>query len=346
MGLSSTTHVEVAADESGSEGENLAAAGSRVFAHATTDLSLREAGEAIQYIRHESGSNASEIKSKVLLQNLHLVSDLLGSNGLLRDRVHIHLTEKSYFVAGKIIDLLVEPYAYERGIDLFQDGDARSFAYRLYKQGPKVLGLAKWNELLMVFNSAVRLKQRKGNKNTVADFYLLVKEARRQDLGKDLGFIMDAVWATREGAYQLQYDLDNGLTVMPEMDPLLTATATSARFWHEKSGLPVTMVHDQQSVFTTERLSVLLKYSQTIDPQMGLHLPGFPFLALDLADSRTDERVQVADLMAGLGRMVGEAVLAGESVNFLEIIRRHLDENLLWGDESSFLALSGRALPV
>src|SRR5687767_2313571 len=59
------TLLEVACDESGSEGEKLVRGSTHVFAHASVDVTTERALETIERVRVEARSPATEVKASV-----------------------------------------------------------------------------------------------------------------------------------------------------------------------------------------------------------------------------------------------------------------------------------------
>nr|WP_042192124.1 DUF3800 domain-containing protein [Kibdelosporangium sp. MJ126-NF4]CEL20504.1 NAD-dependent protein deacetylase of SIR2 family [Kibdelosporangium sp. MJ126-NF4]CTQ97728.1 NAD-dependent protein deacetylase of SIR2 family [Kibdelosporangium sp. MJ126-NF4] len=100
--------VEVACDESGSEGGNLIDAITDVFAHASVLLSTASAEACIRSLRERIRSPALEYKANHLLREKHraVLLWLLGPDGPMLGHAMVHLTEKTFFVAGKVVELL------------------------------------------------------------------------------------------------------------------------------------------------------------------------------------------------------------------------------------------------
>jgi hypothetical protein len=65
-----------------------------------------------------------------------LAALLEPGGGALADRAQVYLVDKHYFVTGKIIDLLLEEHASDRGVNLYKDDVARKLAWTLFKEGP------------------------------------------------------------------------------------------------------------------------------------------------------------------------------------------------------------------
>ncbi len=100
--------VEVACDESGSEGSNLIDAITDVFAHASVLLPISSAQECILQLRERIRSPALEYKANHLLREKHraVLLWLLSADGPILGHAAVHLTEKAFFVAGKVVELL------------------------------------------------------------------------------------------------------------------------------------------------------------------------------------------------------------------------------------------------
>jgi hypothetical protein len=101
--------VEIACDESGSEGENLVGGNTDVFAHASVRLDTESATNCVQEIRSRIRSPALEYKANHLLREKHrsVLRWLLGPSGPIHGHAHVQLTDKAFFVVGRVIDLLV-----------------------------------------------------------------------------------------------------------------------------------------------------------------------------------------------------------------------------------------------
>ena len=65
--MTASASVEIACDESGSDGENLMAGSTRVFAHGSTDLAPDEARALVTSLQSATGFAGLELKSPRLL---------------------------------------------------------------------------------------------------------------------------------------------------------------------------------------------------------------------------------------------------------------------------------------
>ncbi|EBA14046.1 hypothetical protein RCCS2_09154 [Roseobacter sp. CCS2] len=58
------------------------------------------------------------------------------------------------------VDYSVEPYYYERGVDLYENGQNYAMASMLHMAGPVLLGEAKFAALDFLFIPFIRINQR------------------------------------------------------------------------------------------------------------------------------------------------------------------------------------------
>lgn len=343
-----TAPVEICCDESGNDGENLMEGTTSVFAHGSVNLDMEAAEGIIAKLRSNTGSRAAEFKSKDLIKPHHIghVLELLAPDGPLAGRASIHLTDKSYFVVGKVIDLLVEELSHERGENLYNKGKARKMAYDLFEFGPRAFqDPADWVTLLKSFTSLMRLTQRSGEKATVSDFFSTVDKMRHETTKRRVGDILQLVWESRHHAEDFQESIRQG-EAYRSLDPLIAAIPQTARTWYELLAEPLALVHDQQKTLDEALTSNIVRYVSHWQREYGYRVPPIPLRDIRQADSKTDARIQVADVVAGVGRLAATSALNDEAnPELLQSVRPFLDRNSLWGHNSSWVALTGRRLP-
>ncbi|WP_410600083.1 DUF3800 domain-containing protein [Amycolatopsis sp. lyj-90] len=100
--------LEIACDESGSEGEKLIGGQTDVFAHAGVRLSIEEAADCLAELRRRIRSPAVEYKANHLLRTKHrrVLEWFLGSLGPVRGRAHVYLVDKKLLLANELRGLL------------------------------------------------------------------------------------------------------------------------------------------------------------------------------------------------------------------------------------------------
>ncbi|MDT8911830.1 DUF3800 domain-containing protein [Amycolatopsis sp. PS_44_ISF1] len=263
--------VEIACDESGSEGENLIGANTDVFAHAGVRLTVAEAAGCVGELRERIRSPALEYKANHLLRSKHrtTLAWLLGPSGPLLGAAGVLVADKALFAAGKVVDLLVDQVPYPGCLS--RRPDARALA--LHRAGTRIHGVTGWTEFLRSFTDLLRTSPRRDG-TSPAEFF-----ARA---GQFAG--------ARAHVEELRARLLADPRLVPPLDPLMPALVDTVAHWR-----PTAVVHDEQPSLTPERLDQLLG----------------PGPELRFVDSRTDPRVQVADFLAGAARRIAEDHLHG-----------------------------------
>jgi hypothetical protein len=112
------------------------------------------------------------------------------------------------------------------------------------------------------------------------------------------------------------------------LEPVVPALARAVSMW-DPAGGTLSVVHDDQTAITAERIA-------TIAAGTGL-------VELVLTDSRTDPRVQVADLLAGVARRVATDALAGRAGpadELAALLAPAVDPESIWADGNGWPALS------
>ena len=113
--------VEIACDESGFSGANLLDAATPVITHASVDLSIGEAVSLMTELRSGFRFSPHEFKSGQLFRGSRAGDVLEWFLAVLKGRAHVYLVDKEFFLATRIVDLLLAEPSYAAGTRLNQD---------------------------------------------------------------------------------------------------------------------------------------------------------------------------------------------------------------------------------
>jgi hypothetical protein len=303
------TLLEVACDESGSEGEKLVRGSTHVFAHASVDVTRERALETIDRVRVEARSPATEVKASVVLrpQNWRLLEWLLGEDGPFLGHAHVHLTDKALHLTRRMVVLL-------DGQEPVSAADADRRAVSLHEAARRRLGTPGWESVLADFNDVVRARS---PEEAMASALSLRAGLRELD---DLGSLADGLVAgVPLDAAELDRLVGHGRTVL---DPIVPALADVLRHWGAV-GRPLWVVHDVQPTLTDAAIRTAVGSS-----------PGGPSDALEgitFVDSQDDPRVQLADFLAGASRRIAAHVLEGRGDPALvEMLAPYVSRRSTW----------------
>ena len=302
--------VEIACDESGFSGSNLLDVATPVFAHASVDLAVGEAAELIAALRSDIWGPLNELKSGQFLRGRHGGKSLEWFLEELSGRAHAHLVDKEYFLVTRIVDLFLAEPSYAAGTRLSRPD--RSAALSLYR-ARRSAGRS-WSQFLERFVDLLRTKgHNRLDRGTVEAFFEARDSLAAHRLGAPADRVLDRLSPTRVRAVLTRLIQDDR-SIPPPLEPLLPALAETVLFW-SGGQRQILVIHDEQSALTADRLRRL---QRVLADSAGLPAaavghageapsPVSPLAGLVTVDSRTDPRVQVADLLAGVARRFPEA---------------------------------------
>jgi len=311
--------VEVACDESGSDGENLTGGNTDVFAHAGVRLPMDSAAAYVQEIRDRIRSPAEEYKANHLLREKHraVLEWLLAPDGPIHGHAKVHLTEKTFFVVDRVADLLL-------------GGGSEGLA--LFREGPRVLGEERWRDFLQTANQLLRVRNDGAPGEPVAVFFRTVEVLRRAHSGTELERILERLAAARPRADAYRAEVLSGPVLVPVLNPLLPAVVGTAAYW-SAGGRTVHLTHDRQNMLTPERIAWIQQTARRAGVALG---------EVRLVHSRLDARVQLADFLAGIARKIASDVLNRRAdPELTALLRPYVDPASVWGDERSWALLAG-----
>ncbi|WP_442278654.1 hypothetical protein [Terrabacter sp. 2YAF2] len=302
-----TVLLEVACDESGSEGEKLVRGSTDTFAHASVDVTTSTATATIERVRVEARSPATEVKASVVLrpQNRRLLEWLLGADGPLLGRAHVHLTDKALHLTGRMVALL------DGGPASLPDSARRS--EQLHRTAVRRLGRQGWETVLADFNDIVRARS--------LDEAAESAQALRRGLADVADLAPDLVAGVPAGPEALLALVARGRGVL---DPIVPAFAEVLRHWGAV-GRPLWVVHDVQATLTDAAIRTAVGSRADGSSEA---LEGISFV-----DSQDDPRVQLADFLAGASRRIASQVLAGQAdPGLVDLISPYVSPRSTWLD--------------
>ena len=332
--------VEIACDESGFSGSNLVRTDAKVFTHASVRLTTEDAARCVHEIRDGAGDPAREYKSAQLLRAMDrtLLAGLLGPAGPLFGNAHVHLTDKTYFVVERVTGLVLGVATSPLRAALSPSRRVTRFAVTLHRDGPTAFGDRRWQTFLDASNALLVGRTTRDGTVPVDGLFRIVDALSASDVDGDVGRIVRMLQRAQPGEHTARGRLLHDPKEVPATDLFVPAITRAVVHWSARVG-PVTIVHDEQSALTPRRIAQL---------QQILLVPGSspqcPMSGLRGADSRTDPRVQLADLLAGLARRIASDALEGRGdPELTTLLRPYVDAASIWQDDRSWSALRPEA---
>ncbi|WP_281156597.1 hypothetical protein [Streptomyces sp. HYC2] len=247
-------------------------------------------------------------------------------------RASVYVIDKHYFVAAKLVDLLLEERFNALGYDIVSNGVGRQFALDLASEGPRALGRDGFDRLIATAVRFFSKKNRTGDHATVDDLCTVIHESyayarrRKAPQAKKAAQVLDMLGKTRPEAEAFARERPAEATPTGEhgllddtMDPLVTAVPTVILHASIRHGGKLQVLADDQRLLTDDKLDVLERGAMAVGLVRGL-IKGNHLQDLVRGRSVDHPSLQLADLMAGAGRAVarwhdGEDDPAGDDLH-------------------------------
>jgi hypothetical protein len=339
---SSSQPLEIACDESGYEGEKLIGSTTDVFAHGSVRLDTESATDCMRELRRRIRSPATEYKANHLLRekNRSVLTWLLGPSGPLHGNAHVYLVDKTFFVVGKVIDLLVEEVTHTASMGLYQDRRAKAMAVTLCREGRRAFDPERWQAFLVSSNNLMRAKYRLDAQTSMDSFFGMVDVLRSAGVRGPADEILRLLRQARPHAGALRARLLDDPKMMPVLDPLIPGIVRAVGYWSQ-GGRSVSIVHDRQKALSDERIAQLKELFGKPNAALVGDAPRGRLAGLALVNSSSDSRVQIADILGGAVRKIASDELNEQGdAQLTALLRPYVDSFSIWGDDRSWSLLS------
>ena len=287
-------------DESGYTGADLLNADQRVHAVAAVLSTPERARDLVA--RHFGAVKAKELKLASLVRRPTYRSALTAAMlELARDQGAVgYVYCKRYALWLHLLDDCVEPVCRRLGAPFYENGWNRSFASLLFATAARSWGAERTEAILSAYQAVARSKR--------SEDALAFLEVLRQVRGCELAeFFVPAMTNDRDVVDSL---LHEGGTL-----DLSHPMALGLVSWlEERSSAPYRIVHDENKAIgkALHVFRALAAVEEQAHFEVSSHTKAsFPlkFTEVVLADSRSDIRLQLADLFAGSVRLCSEMLL-------------------------------------
>jgi hypothetical protein len=296
-------------------------------------LDVAVAGELVRDLRARIGAETVELKAGQLLRPRHrpVIGWLLSPTSPLNN-AQVHLTDTTFFVLARLVDLLIGQEEVRATASPGGDHRSREMAVTLYEEGPRTYGRVLGQRFLTLAANLMRTNNRWLPKNPVGSFFDLVEAMIQRGDATPTAKVLKLVLEARPVAVTTRTAHEENRRLTPLLEPVIPALARAVEFWGSHAEV-VWVVHDEQSALTRERLS-------DVAASYAAGHPGHRLAGVRLVDSKTDPRVQVADVLAGIARRLAQGQLDGSGDEFTALLRPYVDPQSTWADTQSWAALS------
>ena len=278
-------------DESGYTGFDLLNADQRFQGAAAIGISDEDAERLIK--QHFPKLLAPELKYRALSRRQSNHPRLLGlMQDLLNDfKCVAYVCDKRFMLTLMFVDYAVEPYYYERGFDLYANGQNYAMASMLHMAGPTLLGKPQFMKLMETFQRA--MKEKTGP--ALHELVLAARATNWQQIPEVIGPL--AQYAARECLSSIstpELNTDIAMVVLTSLITRMEAmTDGPYRVQHDQSKNLATY-HELLQRFIQHEDEVQFRATEITTLSFPLKLT-----RVEQVDSKISPAVQLADVMIG-----------------------------------------------
>jgi hypothetical protein len=299
--------LEIVCDESGFAGGNLVGRGhSPVFAHASLTIGVKRAATLIAKLRAHGRPGSGEFKAARLTPSQQAgAASWLSQLAMTADRALVHLTDTRFFVLARTVDVLLGDQPV-RGIDTpGATPELRQAAVALYQASRQSHDEGPWDRFLIAAANLLRTNNRWLPPDPLPRFAESVEGVLATEPEPDAAALLQRLQSAGPRAAEARAALVLDRRAAPLMEPLLPALMCAIQAWAARTS-SLRVVHDEQSALTPWRMAEM-------GARLAMQPSGGRLESVQRVDSREDARVQVADLLAGLGRRWAAAMLSSRN---------------------------------
>lgn len=277
-------------DESGYTGFDLLNPEQRFQGATAVSITDEEAAGLVQ--KHFPKLQANELKYRSLARRPANHGPLLALQQavLSKHKCVTYVCDKRYLLVLMFVDYAVEPFYYQRGVNLYEDGQNYSMASLLHTVGPTLFGASEFDNLLAAFQRAMKEK----TPDSLRALVLAAQHIKWRQLPEALGPLAQAAPECLSAIATPGVTTDAAMVVLQSLISRMEAMADGPyRVDHDQSKNLLTY-HDLLQRYIDHRGEVEFRQSPIATIKFPLKL----FSATQV-DSKTSPAVQIADVMIG-----------------------------------------------
>ncbi|EPG4206625.1 DUF3800 domain-containing protein [Klebsiella michiganensis] len=161
-------------DESGNTGGNLLDSTQPFFTLSSSSINKPDALKALELTGSKSPTEAHFKTLRRRKSGQDGIIRLLESKYVNEENVKIFLVDKKYMLTTKIVDILIETWCFNRGLDLYRNGQNLALSNVYYFCFPAFCGEEKTDKMYQKFMSMVRNQ----TPESIDEFYTSVDELK------------------------------------------------------------------------------------------------------------------------------------------------------------------------
>lgn len=224
------------------------------------------------------------------------IAAVINETAIRRDTVFLSMALKPWMMAGKFVDLLVEPYFHARRRNMYAGGLHFAMSNALYERGGTAMGKEVWAD---VQTKLVDMMKRPTEETRTMMLAALTTAREACSAEEDgIAAMLDAALSFPDITEEIYAG-----EVKHQLDPAPTALSNHVGQWSEAIG-PHRVIHDHSDAVSDWQPYIESLSDPSMEPTVidyghtELRLP-LQCRAIEMVDSKDHPAVQIADILAG-----------------------------------------------
>jgi len=278
-------------DESGNTGADLLNLDQKAFILCSNNFSTEECEELLKLF--ENDAELHFVKLKKSSKGRESIIKLLNHELIREEKVAIYVVHKELATIAQIVDQLIEPVFYEKGLDLYKFGLNIQYTNFIFYFGNFFWNKALYNEMITNFISMFR----KRDSDSINKFYKTVEELIETVDDEYLGLL----YPIRESKPQILRILENSDKFT--IDVTFSCFLVLCDRWYKVLGEKFDVIFDNSKQI--EHYSEYIEFVRNLKveiQEVGFDSRKMTYPAqinsVQLTDSKSEVNIQISDIIA------------------------------------------------
>ncbi len=279
-------------DEAGNTGQDLLNQQQKIFVLASVRFNNEQVNELSKIFNNVTEIHFKKLKNSSSGRNQ--IIEFLNHKLICEQNIIVSVCHKKFATIAHIVDRLIEPVFYDKGIDLYFEGKNLIYANFLFYLGETIWEKSEFNNLLEAFIKMMRTK----DEISITNFYLITNSFSQQIDERLKTIFITPIIKSRQQIKSILESVDKF-----SLDVTLSSFFTLCDLWYKKLNTKINIVFDnsKQIGFYQEVIKSMKQMNIEIqEVGYGNRTMIFP-TQIDnviLKDSSTDLSLQFSDLIA------------------------------------------------
>ncbi|MFQ0829057.1 DUF3800 domain-containing protein [Serratia fonticola] len=300
-------------DESGNTGGNLLDSMQPFFTLSSCNISKLDAIKALELTGSKSPTEAHFKTLRRRKSGQDGIVRLLESKYINEENVKVFLVDKKYMLTTKIVDIIIETWCFNRGIDLYKNGQNLALSNIYYFCLPVFCGEENTDKMYNRFISLIKNQ----DAESIEEFYTVIDELKKCSCDKEFINTIDKISITRNEINDILEGVERNT-----LDPSIPSLFRHCVEWGKMYPNGYHIKHDDSKIITEKQDT----FNKFMDISKKTEVYGYdrrtfelPIKARSLTFHSSEEypQLQIADIVASAAAYYVNCLKRNEADDYL-----------------------------